>query len=416
MVTGGTVICKYCNTKFCLKVQVSFSDHNNIRIPCPDCKVVLRGKFKMNNGGELSFENANISGGINLADKIVRVSTEIPIVYTQDDPSNLLTPFMAYYSKNSLEGLQKFGHQYGRFVANRNNSLSDLKDLTDFIENDNFETASKLINSGYKSIDYNTINDVKHLYSYIPDVFGEIMKHVFPKDYETQLYNDKLVKHLVTPLISDNQGIEIVLEKCRELYSLDRDYIASLRLLIKYIENIEPFLPLMVLSNDLGSREEFISNEYQITTFDYSELKEYYIEAFELLSRITILYKGLIAYIDNGDPDIHNGRFGINCLEDYAEKNNGIKKDVIARDTRLHNYFSFLLDNRIRNGIGHVKTKYITERQIIRYYPHKDSAKKDESEEITLTNFAYRSHLMMLAIYDGIRIISELHGIKQSTI
>ena len=167
------------------------------------------------------------------------------------------------------------------------------------------------------------------------------------------------------------------------------------------------FLPIILLSYK-NVFEKLYGDDLDITTFDFVELKHLFIEQFEYLSRISSLYFGLINLTNNGDFNNFGSINDCNNLSTYCAKDNGIKKEIIKKEPTLNSYFLNTLNSQIRNGIGHLKTKYDPKTQIIRYYPYKTPDKKDDYKEIYLIDFAFLVYQQTLKTHDSLRIITKL--------
>ena len=88
-------------------------------------------------------------------------------------------------------------------------------------------------------------------------------------------------------------------------------------------------------------------------------------------------------------------------LADYCKKTNGKKSEYISTHSWLKDYYLRTLDNKIRNGIDHAKTKYNAYSQIVEYYPNVN--KPNEKQEIALVDFTF------IILQQAIKLVESLH-------
>ncbi len=247
-------------------------------------------------------------------------------------------------------------------------------------------------------------------------VLKEINKDFF-KFIETEYYQDNFNRKLQAETIdkvSDKVAELKTLRQTIETYiNIENEFIKGVKLIDNFLGNVKSFFPVVSLSYNNDYIKEYL-DEVGITTFEFLDLKEMYIEQFEYLSRISSLYFGLINLSERNNFD----DFGIipdaNQLTAYFAKDNGIKKDIIKKHPLLNSYFVDTLNSQIKKmESGILKTVYDPKIQLIKYYPYKDPARMNTHKEIYLIDFAVQVYEQSLKVRDSLEILSKFLNLYQ---
>ena len=150
MVIGGTIKCRICDEEIWLKVQVGKVEKSNLRIACPNCATVLRGRFQIDTP-PIEFENADYTDEIgNFSNQIIAVSTELPIVNATVNTKSIgLTPYLGFASKYGLDTLPRALKNYLIFREKWNKDGSNFQDLIDLSTNKKYLLTQKFIKDNF---------------------------------------------------------------------------------------------------------------------------------------------------------------------------------------------------------------------------------------------------------------------------
>lgn len=410
MVIGGTIKCKICQEEIWLKIQIGKVEKANLRIACPNCATVLRGKYQTANP-QIEFENAVFSDDIgDLSNQIVATSTELPIFNETVNTKNIgLTPYMGFVGRYGLKMLPKALENYIAFRNKWKKEGSNLQDLVNLSVNRNYDLAQKFIKSNFINGLSETLDkDFETTSHLINQVLLEFSKMIAPGKYKPYYQDRLLIKKTLKKIETDNAKINSVLGSVSPYIDIEKEYNNALKLIISFLLKFESFMPVVILSYADGFDKEF-KDEFSITTFEYEEIKDLYVDLFELLSRISLLYVAIYNYGHYGSVDDFRGVTNCSNLEGYFKLSNGRRKDVIAEMPDLQRYFRFLLDSQLRNGIGHFKTEYDTINQVIKYYPYNDQRRMNRHKEKYLIDFVYHIYLMVLLTVDFVNFVGRMN-------
>lgn len=410
MVIGGTVVCKICQEKIWLKVQLGKIEKTNIRIGCPNCETILRGKFQ-NAEPVIEFENADFSYDIgDFNNQIFATSTEFPIVNATVNTKNIgSTPFMGFVGRYGLEVVIDGLKNYLPYNAKWKNEGSNFQDLVNLLANKKYSLAQKFIKKNFIHELPMLLDKDFETTSYLVDqVLLEFSKLIYSEEYKPYYLDELLIKKTVKRIETDKTKLKFVLASVQPYLNIEKEFSNALKLISIFLSKYELFIPVVILSYADGFNKEF-KDEFSITTFEYEELKDLYVDLFELLSRISLLYVAIYNYTNNSNVNDFKGVKNCNNLEGYFKLTNGRKKDVIAEMPDMKKYFRFLLNSQLRNGIGHFKTEYNAVNQIIKYFPFNDQKRINSYKEKYLVDFVYHIYLMILATTDFVSYIGRIN-------
>ncbi len=412
MTISGIVVCSTCEQRIKLRHQVGVIYPVRVNIPCNKCGKILKGEVILNAKKAFVFPEENVTMEFEDADQAISISTELPILKNETNvlfPA--LTPFLAISRVFTFDEISKHSHNLQEFQSIREEKLSHLITSYELFENqnwlyylnhlkNNFDDDIDIIESfEYSSVMLVSLNEI---------IFSHLRTGYYKKEFD-----DRLFRKLIYKNSSKINNLKALNVEINQYIDLKDEFIKGVKLLEIFLKNANSFLPTILLSyqNDF---EKSYGADLDITTFDFAELKHMFIEQFEYLSRISSLYFGLLNLNENGDFNNFGSIRGSSNLLDYCSKDNGVKKDFVKRQQFLNGYFLNTLNSQLRNGIGHLKTKYDPKTQIIKYFPYKVPEKKDEFKEIHLIDFAYLVYQQSLKIHDSLRIMAKFFDLIKS--
>lgn len=407
MTISGIVVCSTCGQKIRLRHQVGLFYPVKVNIPCNKCGKILKGEVTKEGDTAFLFPNDKVIMGFAEADQIISISTELPILKKETNVNGpSFSPFLALSPKifTFLE-IQAYTANLREFQSIYDKKLSQLINSFELFENKNWHHYLNHLKNNFDD-DIDIIETFEHS-SIMLVSLNEIIFRLLRTDYYVYNFDDKLFNKLYSTNIGKIEELRNLKNAIEQYIDLEEEFIKGVKLLEIFLKNVHSFLPIILLSykNDF---EKLYGDDLDITTFDFVELKHLFIEQFEYLSRISSLYFGLINLTNNGDFNNFGSINDCNNLSTYCAKDNGIKKEIIKKEPTLNSYFLNTLNSQIRNGIGHLKTKYDPKTQIIRYYPYKTPDKKDDYKEIYLIDFAFLVYQQTLKTHNSLRIITKL--------
>ena len=402
--------CSVCKFTFITKVQLGYVENANIRFGCPNCNSLIKGIiYQKAPDYNITFENAEIIDRVSEKPAvIISLSTELPILKkianSKNDLGFSLSPFIAL---TGIIPMDTFRNRYLEFRDYRKDKILHLESIVELAQNKQWIFAIKEAKKHFSpESSYETQNFENLSFYLISLITRKFIQMTIPNNYENS-YTIRFLYKATLTRIQKNKSTLIELKSEFEKYiNIEREFVNALKIAINFIKNIESYLPVIALSYGKGFNAEF-KNEFLITTFSFEELRDIYKDSFELLARISLIYIGFSNYIRNNNPNDFSDISRIPDLTSYYKLNNGNKKDILVKIPLLKKYFRSILDNKLRNAIGHNKTEYYSVEQLIKYYPFSDITKKDTYEKKSLVDFAYQTYLMNLCVIDFVSFIGK---------
>lgn len=406
MTISGIVVCSTCGHKIKLRHQIGLFYPVKVNIPCNGCGKILKGEVSKNGDKAFLFPNENVTMDFDGADQTISISTELPILKKETNVNKpALTPFLALSPKVfSFDELGAYTTNLNEFKSIYDEKLDQLITSYELFENRNWHYFLEHLKNNFDK-DIDIIETFEHS-SIMLVALNEIIFRLLKTNFYVVEFDDKIFQNLYKKNITKTEELKNLRVEIEKYIDLEDEFIKGVKLLENFLRNVHSFLPIFLLSHKNDFEKQF-GEDLDITTFDFNELKHFFIEQFEYLSRISSLYFGLMNMSENGNYDNFGSITDCSNLANYCSKDNGIKKEIIKKSPLLNSYFLNTLNSQIRNGIGHLKTKYDPKTQIIRYYPYKTPDKKDNYKEIYLIDFAFLVYQQSLKIHNSLRVITK---------
>lgn len=386
MTISFIVECDVCHAKYVFKCQCDHvMNHGSmpIRVGCKNCGNMLHG--------EISAHDIVMTKGIKQDPKslmepypYVGVSTELPICadcyFTE---GQLLKNFLCLLSYVSDVNIRHHSRRMSILADGMSHTLEDLKTLYNIYCNGNISVFSAYAEEKFGKDKNEVIKDKGDMQRGFVNVFMQLFSVIIPKAYYSKFTKpfveelDKVVSN------ADESTLKALLKVVSGNMNIERDIDESIKVLMDFVERLANFFPVMLLLDE-GDFSNTYCGKLYLSTADYAEVKNLYAELFELLSRWSMLLVGLENLKVRGDYDKLNT---MKPLADFCKMTNGNKSEYIAANSWLKGYYMRTIDNKIRNGIDHAKTKYNSHTQILEYYPN--VRKPDEKQEIALVDFTF---------------------------
>ena len=396
--------CYICGKVSNLKYQMGFSRRHPIRFKCP-CGVSLRGEFSNKNG--ISFENGQIiNNELNELPALIVYSsgdflTEPPFVPMEASQLLGLTSFM-----NATEYLNydDFRKEFSFVVEYRDKYHPINRAINELYFANNESLLIETIKKNYSNPVYNlqTNNSI--------DIFRAVAKinqfqFLNSKECNAVLKITSLFKKAI---IEKRSELERYLSYLNTLNRLEEWKKRIYKLCDLVYEKIDLLIPIISVDFYKGNKGEMLDGRFAITTTSFEDIKQLYVDLYELIADVLVLLVGFDNVLERGDYEKIKPVEGlrVNSLSNMVSMrhkgniikfldNGGIASDLVCK----------CLSADTRNSIGHYD--YDSEEianslgQKIRFY---NVNNKEEFEEKTLAQICYDIWQM----YNCMGIFSEL--------
>jgi len=405
MTISGTLECSTCGHKLRIRYQAGYIFPFPVKIACNQCGKLIKGHIRSSDS-VFDFPNDKVSKDYVETTQVVSISSELPIpLKLSNIPSmTALTPFIAMTTILGHESLMFFQVHLKMFIDVYDSRFSRFVTISELFSEKNWQYFLEESKKHFRpnlSLDIRNFEDCCLV---LTQINGDFFKHISSEHYEVN-YKQKLKTNSIEKVLTKWAELKELKIKLTTYINLESEFIKGVKLIETFLDNIKSFLPVVALTYKNEPKKEW-KDEIGITTFEFLDLKEMYIEQFEYLSRISSLYFGLINLGDRNAFDDFGSIPDCGQLSDYFKKDNGIKKDIIKKLPLLDDYFGDTLNSQIRNGIGHLKTTYDAKAQLIKYFPYKDLARVNIHKEIYLIDFAIQVYEQALRVRDSLEILA----------
>ncbi|QPC47561.1 hypothetical protein [Mangrovibacillus cuniculi] len=373
--------CEVCSNTIRLKVYAGYEPKNSFSYSCPECKIRITGHLIWNDNLEESFIkefsciNAKNTVEFEKESHVLQVATEF---YTDkikkfdpNDPTLYLSPFMMESISFELKRRKQ------RFVSN----------VTENFSND-YKVSNRLWQL-YKMENYKYLNRQLLSNKFVePVLLGEILKID---------YSDKLLEVLYKPFLPfliESKKIPELINIRNQLSYLKKNHSAELHQLkidleellnyseaelILLLDNFSKYYSYIwpiILSTSLNTEDiDEIKEKKGILTTDFQDLKNYYVEAFEVLASALPILLGIQNIKFRKSRNIfHESNVkkfkNINSIIDYHHnvRKKGYKIQFFEEENMFSSYdITKVLNNEIRNSIGHYSYNVESDQQLIHF-------------------------------------------------
>lgn len=247
-----------------------------------------------------------------------------------------------------------------------------------------------------------------------PLVMRDVIRWPFSFILRKRIYNEKLqeLRILMNKLLREKN--EEMLHLRNDLVELvtyaDENMVQLLNNFAQYFRLLWPIILSDLLQDD--DIQEIKKKKMGIMTANFDMLKNYYVEAYELLGSILPLFLGIQNIQMRGDrnrfeSDIAHEFMSIQSIIDYDKKMQ--QKGYKIKYFNKENIFPPLLDpsvldNIIRNSIGHHSYDYEPDQQLIKF---KDNNRNQELYLIEFGSMLYKTFLTTLAALEIIMFLKH---------
>jgi len=406
MTISGIIICSTCGHKIRLRHQVGYVYPAVVKIACNQCGKLIKGHVRRADPA-FDFPNETVSMEYEETTQTLSISTELPIALKVSNIPTMvaLTPFMGIGTIIGFEKIKEYENKIREFINLYDPNFQRLQTCFELFESRNWEYYLIETKKHFRkelSLDIKNFEECSTVLAQVNKDFFKFLE----TDYYKANFNNKLQTETIDKVSAKTAELKNLKTTIETYINLETEFIKGVKLVDKFLSNIKSFFPVISLSYTNDYNKQYL-DEVGLTTFEFLDLKEMYIEQFEYLSRISSLYFGLLNLAERNDFNDFGVIPDCNQLTAYFAKDNGIKKDIIKKHPLLNDYFLDTLNSQIRNGIGHLKTVYEPKTQLIKYYPYKDPARMNTHKEIYLIDFAIQVYAQALKVRDSLEILCK---------
>lgn len=402
MIVGIILKCKVCETKIRIRYQVGFIEDIPVKVACPTCGRLFKGLIN-HNKETFWFPDDEQLNEYDPSLPSLTMSGEIP-VFREVGKKNF-SPFMSISDHIKMEYFQRFVNTIPLFLKFDDLHGKDLETLYELFRNQQWQYFLAHSIKSFNLPESKLSGSFLQSTAVLSQIHSQIFQYITTSHYETTFsrpLNDELFSKLaMVPAAYDNLASEL-----ENLYDLESEYNRGLSLLHRFYKNYKSFIQVICLSYFDNFEKEFLDTVI-LTSFEFNDLKEMYIEQFEFLGKNSVLNVGLLNIARHEDHDRFGDLLPTLTLRKYHTKSNGLKKEVLTQIPTFSIYYSRGLDNRLRNGIGHLKTIYDTKGQLITYYPFNDFERQNQASNIYLVDFAFQVLQQVMKVRNDLDIISR---------
>lgn len=398
--------CKSCQNKIILRTQFGHIFPIPIRFGCKSCGVVIKGEY--NNNPNYTFKNADIIEPFPdyPADQENQISAELPLIRENDDPAKMFksTPFLTSVSYFGGEKVFQFIQTALRTLKIISHNLANFEDLVSLYENRSYEPLFARVEQDFVTSAQTYNGDFHRATSHIQKIMEGFLNPVFEiSEMDPSLKS--LEKIFLPNNTSPKDAYKQITQELSSVYDISSDFSLGARLIIQFLKMFNHFIPSMLLVSKDGFSKCY-GQEFYITSCEFFEVRNLFVDGFEILSRLSAFIFGLRNYDEANDVNIFKTSPHL-TLRKYFLMKHGLKKDVVSKDSNLSLFFKDTIDNRLRNGICHAKTTYNAISQEINYFPFSDEPKITNNETIYLVDFTNRILQQILTIARILKIYKQ---------
>lgn len=416
--------CTFCGSICNLKYQVGFSKKHPIRYKC-SCGITIKGEYlETQDKKELLFENASQINDDKHVDFVVHSSGDLLTIpqhefdYKKDCTG--ITTFILTTMNMNLD-YDSFREEFFRLITYRDSHRPIVRAINEYYRCGNNEmlksTIRKHLDPDCKLFPLSNKADILRAVTIVNrfQFLGNSSKE--------QTIN---AKTLFVNVVKQNPSMSS--SYFSFLNELDRieEWKRKIALISdQFYEKIDLIIPAIGIDYYKTDTQDILSGERAITTTSFEEIKQLYVDLYELICSLLILVIGFDNIYLNGDFQKLSEVQGLNVktLDDVSKmKNKGNILKLISSNQPFGSLVCTCLNSDIRNSIGHFSynSEDVSKNgQMIRFY---NREKTTDYTDLTLVQICYDIWKMYncLGLFNElihnveIQILSDTEGIVPS--
>lgn len=348
------VKCPFCDAIADVKYQFGYSKGHPIRFKCK-CGISIRGEYREGSG--VVFENATVMSKDVWPDYVVHSSGEFLTVppYLVNCKKDIMQPTTLIFSTQKMN-YPAFMKELDHVVNYRDYRWNIVRAINELYLSENKELLIKTIKDSYNQITryvpLNTDMDISRAI-YIINQFQFL-------DYDgkgvTKTVTDLFVSNFKKNTLETQQLVKFV----DNIGIITEWRVKIFNICNQIFEKIDLLIPAIGVDYYKENVEEVLSGGMSITTTSFEEVKQLYVDLYELICGSAIILIGLDNIILRKDynamrPDIDETlKKSIKNLTKVLEmQNKGNILKVIDFNAPFESLVCDSLNSDIRNAIGH---------------------------------------------------------------
>ena len=403
--------CDVCGAHTLLRTQLSWLPQHPLRVHCGKCGILISGTVYIDHEEvefDFVFHNATVLESDATPDFHIEASAELLTaklqVYTGDPTAQLATPFLRQSSAIGNERFQQFSLRTKAFIQTIDNLWPAVRRINELWLNGNHQYLAQQVAE------------------FLPD-------HQYPMDSELECLRGvhQLNLSFLSPLLDFSRFEETTHLLWSEIDDLTSNSALSLLelvnhfvsddILVRYetkifsqigqlVDTFKYLIPVfgMTFRDDLS---DSILQEQGITTASFEDLKQFYLDSYEVASETINLVIAFNNLKHRGSfEQMKIWRKDVQTIADFDSKTKGVRIGFLDGNETFDNLLYPHLDNKIRNAIGHNSYKYDGVRQVITYFPSGRETASD-AQRIYLLEFGRDCWNIFLCLVDLAELIYQ---------
>lgn len=403
--------CAFCGSVCNLKYQMGFSKKHPIRYKC-SCGITIKGEYRETQGKkELLFENAQKTYDDQHIDYVVHSSGDLLTIpqhefdYTKDYSG--ITTFILTTMNMDLD-YDSFKEEFSRLITYRDSRRPVVRAINEYYRCGNDEmlksTIRKYFDPEYKLFPLSNKADILRAVTIVNQFqfLGDDSKELTSKAKTLFINIVKQYPSMSSSYFSFLNKLGRIEEWKRKI-TLVSD---------QFYEKIDLIIPAIGIDYYKTDIKDILSGSRAITTTSFEEIKQLYVDLYELICSLLILVIGFDNICLNDDYQKVSEVHGLNVktLDDVSKmKNKGNILKLINSNHPLGSLVCVCLNSDIRNSIGHFSynSEDISNNgQIIRFY---NREKTTDYTDLSLVQICYDIWKM----YNCLGLFNELiHNVE----
>lgn len=383
----GNLQCEVCGAKTLIRIQVGWLDMHPIRFNCGKCGILIIGTMyqdQLNVNARTEFENVVEVTDKSDSDFYIEVSGEFLTEKLQSYKfkDTLMPPFFTGGMWLMDDGIGEFKEKTLWFLSILNSDWPKYRRVNELWLNGNYQYLSKDLKKLISNKQFPLNNELQYLTA-IRQTNVRLLSSILSKNFfDMQI---KIIKEEIRNLNNNkNKEFKTLIEYFST--SIHRNEGKIFECIKQFIEKFRFMIPVFGMDFYRDKSDEKLY-EKGITTVSFEDLKQFYVDVYEVITEMLEL---IVAYNNlkyRGDFLLmKEKRRDVVSLDDYKKKNKGAKLEFLDGNEKFDNIVYPHLNNQLRNAIGHNTYKMDIQSQQISYYP-KGIEDNDKPSVISLKDF-----------------------------
>ncbi|KLV27218.1 hypothetical protein ABW02_06755 [Niallia circulans] len=415
--------CEVCKNVVRLKVYAGYVLENQFAFTCPECSITIDGYLIWNENVEGEFikefkcKNAKITEDENET-HMLQIATEFFTDkikrFDMNDPTMFFSPFIMDTVEFDVKQKKQMMVQY--ISDNFEKSLTTSLRIWELYKNQKIKYLNRqlILHKFVKPVPVGQVLQIDYLDTLREVIYRPFIPFLSEKNFLVKI---KKFRELLNNVKKNHK------HETQELYNDLRDLIENaeenlIHLLKNFSEFYDSIWPIILADIYKGENISEIKEKRGILTTNFENLKDYYVEAFEILCSLLPIYLGVQNIKNRGnrnkfEENISKEFKTIQSLKDYYIKvvNKGNKVKFFEKENIFTSLFDipYLLNNIVRNSIGHHSYEYVADEQLIYF---KDRNKKESLYLIEFSDLLYTTFYGTFVSLELVIFMKELNSIE----